>query len=97
MSHFKDHKFFVFSDDIAWCMDNFRGDNFVFIQGDQAKDLDYMRSCENHIIANSSFGWWGAWLGKNKNKKVIAPSEWFKGDMKEYPTHDIYCEGWVVI
>ncbi|EHC0071351.1 alpha-1,2-fucosyltransferase [Escherichia coli] len=50
-----------------------------------------MSKCKNNIISNSSFSWWAAWLNENKNKTVIAPSKWFKKDIK----HDIIPESWV--
>ena len=75
--------FFVFSDDIPWVKSHFdfRGENHTFIEGvkdpNAIEELELMRSCKHHIIANSSFSWWGAWLGSNKNQVVIAPSQWY--------------------
>ena len=78
----KNPKFFVFSDDLNWAKLNF-GDNksFIYVEGNKNSpemDLMIMKNCKNHIIANSSFSWWGAWLGNNKNKIVISPSPWFE-------------------
>jgi hypothetical protein len=90
-------KFYVFSDDIEWCK-NFFSDilDFEFISGNnEIRDLYLMSSCENNIIANSSFSWWGAWLNKNPNKKVIAPSVWFGPAKKNVITEDLYCKNWI--
>lgn len=78
-------KYMVFSDDISWCRKNFRSDqiiNFEFSEGrNEFEDLSLMASCGHHIIANSTFSWWGAWLGHNPDRKVISPSHkrgnWF--------------------
>jgi hypothetical protein len=55
-----------------------------------------MTKCNYHIIANSSFSWWGAWLADSE--KVIAPSKWF-GSMSCMPQNwsDIYCDNWTII
>ena len=89
--------FIIFSDDIEWCKKHFIGDNYIFIQDEEDYiDLYLMSLCKHNIIANSSFSWWGAWLNKNINKKVIAPQNWF-GVNKRLPTQDIYCEEWIVL
>jgi hypothetical protein len=73
--------FVIFSDDIEWCKDRFRGGSLVFVEAlTEIEDLFLMARCKGHIIANSTFSWWGAWLDPNPNKKVIAPLQWFSGD-----------------
>jgi hypothetical protein len=74
----------VFSDDINWCRSllpyEFRNQWFEFSEGrTEFEDLSLMASCSHHIIANSTFSWWGAWLGNNPNKIVVSPSadNWF--------------------
>lgn len=74
-------KYYVFSDDLAWCKDNFKETSEItFVQsttGASACDLLMMSYCRHNIIANSSFSWWGAWLNQNPSKTVIAPFNWF--------------------
>ena len=86
----------VFSDDPDWCMNTFTDDRFSVSQtGDTRIDLCLMSMCDYHIIANSSYSWWGSWLAKSK--KTIAPSNWFSGELSHKDTKDIYCEGWEII
>jgi glycosyltransferase involved in cell wall biosynthesis len=75
-----DTTFVFFSDDIAWCRARFRDRRFVFVEGQSdIDDLFLMSLCRDHIIANSTFSWWGAWLDARPGKKVIAPARWFAG------------------
>jgi len=91
-----DHTFLVFSDDIGWCKKNFKGNNFVFIENEKDYiDIYLMSLCDNNIIANSTFSWWGAWLNKNKNKKIIIPRIWFGNAKNNLPTKDLYPDGWI--
>ena len=86
----------VFSDDIPWCKDNFKGERFVFSEGrSNSQDLEYMSKCKHHIIANSSFSWWGAWLGSQKGI-ITAPKKWF-GPEANLNTKDILPEDWIVL
>ena len=77
----KDTRFLVFSDDLPWCRQRFQGERFVFNEGlRDIADLFLMASCRGHIIANSSFSWWAAWLDPRPDKQVIAPLAWFAGE-----------------
>jgi hypothetical protein len=93
----KDRKVVVFSDDIEWCKTKFVGDKFVFIEKNiPIVDMFLMSYCNHHIIANSSFSWWGAYFNQNENKKVVAPSNWF-GSTANLNSKDIYCSDWYII
>lgn len=91
-------KFLIFSDDIIWCKNNFKGNQFEFSEGNSpAIDLALMaKKCENNIICNSSFSWWGAYLNQNINKKVIAPNLWF-GSNLNHNIKDLLPIQWVKI
>lgn len=93
------NKFLIFSDDLEWCKENFNFlPNILFVENNKDyEDLYLMSMCKHHIIANSSFSWWGSWLNSHNNKKVIAPKNWFGPDLSHLNTKDLYCEGWIVI
>jgi Glycosyl transferase family 11 len=77
-----DPLFAVFSDDPDWCRGNLKlPGEMVFVDhnGPDAghEDLRLMAACQHHIIANSTFSWWGAWLDARPNKIVCSPQTWF--------------------
>jgi hypothetical protein len=81
-------RFFVFSDDPEWCQANFPTDFTVISHNKTNRDTPWrehediwlMSLCHNGAIANSSFSWWGAWLGDmQQDRLVFAPRLWFTG------------------
>lgn len=80
-SNIKDPRYYIFSDDLDWARDHLAVNTeavYVDIAKGQKEylELEAMRRCRHHIIANSSFSWWGAFLNENPDKLVIAPSKW---------------------
>lgn len=88
----------IFSDDKKWCQENLPNSiNFPLIVSDvncPYTELYMITQCKYHIIANSSFSWWGSWLADSE--LTIAPKKWF-GKMISHNTSDIYCPSWLII
>lgn len=97
-SRLVDPQFFVFSDDPDWCLKTLHFPGPVtWVRHNTGRqsylDLWLMRHCKHHIIANSSFSWWGAWLASNDDKLVIAPARWF--NQEGIATSDLIPPGWI--
>lgn len=90
-------KFLFFSDDMNWVKKQFIGNQYEYAEGNSpAVDLALMaKKCENNIICNSSFSWWGAYLNNNA-KKVIYPQNWF-GPGLPHNTKDLCPPEWIKI
>ena len=73
--------FLVFSDDPEWARAQLSLEaSAIFVTGNESSpecDLALMSACKHHIIANSSFSWWAAWLGYSPEQLVIAPTPWY--------------------
>ena len=78
----REPEFYVFSDDIPWSQENLRlpfPTHFVAHNGPDKdyEDLRLMQNCKYHILANSTFSWWAAWLCDYPQKIVVGPKTWF--------------------
>lgn len=74
--------YLVFSDDLPWCRENF-ADKSNLLYSDDAPpivDMAAMSLCDHNIIANSSFSFWGAFLNRNPDRRVICPAKSLKAD-----------------
>jgi hypothetical protein len=93
--------YYMFSDDSSWVKENLvkdRKDIFVVEHNsgiDSWQDMLLMSKCKHHIIANSSFSWWGAWLNAKEEKIVIAPKDWFQ--TKDLDSSDVIPGQWIRI
>lgn len=106
LSYYKDallqfddgHHIFIYSDDIRWCENNMKDlhPNISFCGLSGIMDFAVASQCTHHIIANSSFSWWAAYLGGYVDGKVIAPKNWF-GPKGPQDTQDLYCKNWIKI
>jgi len=89
---------FAFSDDISWVKKEIKTRFPIYYIDFNGADKDYedlrlMYNCKHHIIANSSFSWWGAWLSDNPRKIVIAPMNWYA--KRDINSEDIYGNNWI--
>jgi len=78
-------RFFIFSDDPDWCRAEFRAaDQQVMASGtaNPLRDLHLMSLASHHIIANSSYSWWAAWLGDKPGQQVVMPDRWYAHGIK---------------
>lgn len=87
---------YVLSDDLEWCQQNIKLPNVVFVDYKRHKALWFLSLCQNFVISNSTFSWWGAYLSRAPKKVVIAPEVWFGPDiLANTNPKDILCEDWV--
>jgi Glycosyl transferase family 11 len=97
LAEFASPEFFIFSDDIEFAREHLpAGATRHFVSHNDGwtayNDLRLMAACRHHIIANSSFSWWGAWMNPAQDKVVIAPKHWRTTPGSYYP--DLFPEAW---
>lgn len=84
--------FFIFTDDKEWCRKHFSGPKFIVVDLNEEDNTDMaemllMSKCKHHILANSSFSWWSAWLNDSPEKLVVVPDKWINNrDMDDIYT-----------
>jgi hypothetical protein len=100
----QDTEFFVFSDDAVAAeqlLDFVPSSRLVHVRGDVERpweDMALMSRCRHHVIANSSFSWWGAWLNRSSAKVIMAPRGWFApAELSKRNTGDLYPSGWILV
>ncbi|MFN4278860.1 alpha-1,2-fucosyltransferase [Thermosynechococcus sp.] len=96
----RDPVFFVFSDEIEWAKSNLKISYPVYYvesnTGQESyNDMRLMSLCRHHIIANSTFSWWAAWLNNSSDKLVVAPKKWFASSQKD--DSDLIPKSWIRI
>lgn len=87
--------FYIFSDDLEWCREQFKGERYRYVDCnrgvDSWRDMYMMSLCRHHINSNSTFSWWGAWLSNFENSITVCPKEY----IRDLETPDVYPERWV--
>jgi len=94
--------YFIFSDEPDWVLQHFNIQSISTIvsinNGKYSyEDMRLMSLCKHHIIANSSFSWWGAWLNPSKDKIVIAPNQWYADPIVNKQVKQIVPASWIKI
>lgn len=92
--------FYIFSDDPEWVCNNLKFNYptvYISHNGDKKshEDLRLMTHCKHHIIGNSTFSWWGAWLGKKDNQIVYSPKS--HHSYPNLPSSDYIPSDWIFI
>lgn len=94
-------RFYIFSDDPEWCRAEYcAADQVVMDQaqmaGNPLYDLHLMSLASHHIIANSTYSWWAAWLGDKPAQQVLMPEHWYAHGIKA-PIEEKQCCGWEIV
>ncbi len=89
----------VFSDDPEWVLSSRTFSGCEIFQSPEGAevfdDLLALAACDHHVISNSTFGWWGAWLSNRDDQVVVMPKPWFQDDNLTAP--DLVVPGWFTV
>jgi hypothetical protein len=89
-------KIYIFSDDLEWCIENFKDSRCIFHEGNSETDFFLMTKMKNLIISNSSFSWWAAYLNCN-NGIIHYPKHWFGPKNVHLETSDLFLPNWIEV
>lgn len=93
----KNPLFVFFSDDMTWVRENISIGDAIYVEHNRTldawQDMFLMTQCRHHIIANSTFSWWGAWLNERTDKIVVAPKRWWYTVERD----DVVPQNWIRI
>lgn len=95
-AHIENPLLVVFSDDIEQAARLIRDEDVYYVrseEGTSLSDMYLMSKCRHHILANSTYSWWGAWLTEQADTMVLAPERWFA----HIENPDVVCDRWVRI
>jgi glycosyl transferase family 11 len=97
---FPDATFVIFSDDMEFVRSSLANSlKAIYVEGNGAEtayeDLRLMSVCTHHIIANSTFSWWGAWLNPSASKVVVAPRNWSNIPNQDFS--ELYPPQWTLL
>ena len=99
LKRYPEAQFFFFSDDMEWVRDNIAVKNAIYIEKEKSEhdyiDLYLMTQCKAHIIANSTFSFWGSMLADNAHHLCIYPKQWFANP--EWTVPDIFPSHWIAL
>lgn len=87
--------FYITTDDVAYAKQHFIGDKFIIEERSAVDDLRVLSSCEHHILAPSSFSWWGAYLAKPGGIN-IRPKRTHIGHLAYLNEDDMWIKDWTV-
>lgn len=93
-------RFFIFSDDAEWCRKEFSSSDTEVVSAVMANplhDLHRMSLASHHILANSSYSWWAAWLGDKPGQQVIMPDRWYLEGGPHAPIEEKALKHWIRI
>lgn len=100
--HVANPRFYVFTDNVEWVAEHLQGFDYTLVEGNPSSgwgqhfDMQLMSLCHHHILSNSTYSWWAAWLNGHDDKQVVIPDVWFNPDScEDCSSKRVACEGWI--
>jgi len=91
-------RYYIATDDIAWCREHFKGAQFTFFELDDTVQLYAGALFKNYILSNSTFHWWTSFLSIHETPTIYVPNKWVFGPQAKWDQYStIYREGMCVL